>query len=148
MRRYLVGISVYLLDADCRQILLLRRSRTSDFEARKWEPVSGRAEPGEDLEGVARRETFEETRLRVSQLVPFHTFMIERRKEDFLHGVAFLATVRAGTLTISPEHDSSVWVSRQDLAAGRGPKLAAGVESTVAVLVRRWPHLVAQLEEG
>jgi 8-oxo-dGTP pyrophosphatase MutT (NUDIX family) len=148
VRKYLVGTSVYLLDSDGERILLLRRVRKSDFEAHRWEPVSGRAEPGEDLEGAASREAFEETRLQIVDLAPFDTFMIERRPGDFLHGVAFLAATRSGIVRLSPEHDANIWVSRLDLVKGKTPPLALGVKDTIQVLVDRWDSTVAMLRGG
>ena len=148
MRRYLVGVSVYLLDSGSDNVLLLRRCRSSDFEAHRWEPVSGRAEPGEDLAGAARRETFEETHLRIGSMAPFDTFMLERLPGEFLHGVAFAAAVSSGNLGLSPEHDSSVWVSYSDLSTGRTPRLATGVQETLKVLISRWSSVVGMLGGG
>jgi 8-oxo-dGTP pyrophosphatase MutT (NUDIX family) len=142
VRTYLVGVSVYLLDPELKRILLLRRVRGSDFEGHRWEPVSGRAEPGEDLEGVARRETFEETHLRIEALVPFDTFLLERIANTFLHGVAFMALAKPAEVRLSPEHDASMWVSKDDLMAGRSPRLAVGVQDTVQVLLSRWDGLL------
>lgn len=100
------------------------------------------------MQGAARRETFEETHLRAARMVPFDTFLLERTPDNFLHGVAFIAVAAPGRLQLSPEHDASTWVTKEQLLGTGTPRLAVGVQETVRTLLARWDFLLPMLKEG
>ena len=98
------------------QILLLRRSLSKDHGAGEWEPLSGRAAPGESPLEAARREAKEETGLDVEVLYPFDTFHFYRgaAREEAV-GITFYGRSTGGELTLSAEHDASRWVPVDEL---------------------------------
>ena len=109
-----VGISA-VIERDDGRILLLHRAPTKDFGAGEWEPITGRLEPGESIDGAARREVLEESGLAVAALVPYATFHFRRLDVDLV-GVAFACQCGPGVPKISDEHDAQRWVTASELA--------------------------------
>ncbi|MBU2961671.1 NAD(+) diphosphatase [Citreicella sp. C3M06] len=102
--------------------------------------LAGFIEPGETVEAAVRRETFEETGIRVdavrylaSQPWPFPASLMIG-----CHGVA-----EPGEITIDPDEiEAARWISREDLArafAGEDPTLFPARKGSIAhFLLRGW----------
>jgi predicted NUDIX family NTP pyrophosphohydrolase len=68
------------------EVLIVHPSGHYNLRA-PWSIPKGRAEPGEDFETAARRETFEETGVRAGALVPVGSVDLPRSRKR-IHGFA------------------------------------------------------------
>ena len=108
--------------------------------------LAGFVEPGETLEAAVRREVFEETRIRTSdvrylasQPWPFPASLM----------IGCIAEATSDAITIDPnELEEALWISREDMMevfAGRHPTIKAGRKGAIAsFLIGKW--LADQLE--
>jgi ADP-ribose pyrophosphatase YjhB (NUDIX family) len=101
----MVGATVLVLDQDQR-LLLLKRS-----DNQYWGPPSGAVELGELIEETARRETFEETGLKINAITLFNVFSGKEQyycypNGDEVHIVAivYLCKSFGGEIRLSEEH--------------------------------------------
>ena len=114
--RFIVVVS--LIIAQNGNVLLVRRSMSSDHAPGEWESVSGRVESGECPREAARREALEEAGLDVEVLDLLDTFHFYRGTErEETIGLSFRCRVKGGQLRLSAEHTASAWVSKDESTA-------------------------------
>ena len=74
------AVAVILYDPDLDAVVLIEQFRigalTAGFPHWVTEIVAGIIDPGEDAEGVARRETIEETGCQILELIPVHRYLV------------------------------------------------------------------------
>ena len=94
------------------QHLVLRRAPAARCPG-TWEAVHGHIEPGETPVEAAIRELREETGFACERLyaLTVNPFFLAVAGEVQL-AVAFVAVVGQGAVTLGPEHDRHVWLSR------------------------------------
>ncbi len=119
----LTGACIFLLDEENR-VLLLQRSDNAC-----WGPPGGALEPGESLEDTARRETVEESGLKVEDLELFGVFsgpdlFYTYPNGDQVHNVtvAFIARAYQGEIQLS-EHTSYGWFGMKNLPQPISPPI-------------------------
>lgn len=107
--RYTVGC---IVERSRGQILLLKRT-SGDFMGGMYEIPGGLVETGESLSDALRRETLEETGLKVTDIRHYEGHFdynsgSGRKTRQF----NFLASVGSGRVKISNEHEDYAWVNR------------------------------------
>ena len=104
------GSAVAILDGDDR-ILLLLRSKESNWMPSKWGLPGGKVEIGETAKEAVVRETSEETTLdiKVSDLTYLEDF--SNKNVDI-----FFTDKYNGTVEIDFEHEDYAWVTREEFA--------------------------------
>ena len=105
---------IYLRSGD-KTLMLYRNKKPGDIHKGKWNGLGGKFEPGETPEDCARREIFEESGLKVSELVlkGFLTFPDFAKDEDW-YAFIFIAHPDGGELIDSPEGDLQ-WIENDRL---------------------------------
>jgi 8-oxo-dGTP diphosphatase len=85
-------------------LMVHRIKKPNDIHEGKWNGLGGKFEPGETPEDCAQREIFEESGLRVKQLIlkGLLTFPLFARDEDW-YAFVFVTTDFEGSLIESPE---------------------------------------------
>ncbi len=101
----MVGATVFVFDKQDRVLLLKRK----DNEC--WGPPGGAVEPGEVVEEAAKRETLEETGLKLGELSLYGVFSGDDQfyrypNGDEVHNVTitYISHIQGGQVRISPEH--------------------------------------------
>lgn len=100
------------------EILLLQRANDKNYGG-KWEIPGGKMDSFEHLDISLQRETLEETGLVVDITTPnIYTFSLVRNEGKY-SGVTFInilseCRVKAGTLTLSREHQDHGWFSPKE----------------------------------
>jgi 8-oxo-dGTP diphosphatase len=92
---------------DGRMLLLQRPAGT-------WEPPAGRLSTGEDFEGGAVRELFEETGLLVAPQRILATWVGPAPSGNLLAAVTFIARARGAGINLSHEHLGYRWVTLEE----------------------------------
>lgn len=119
-----------IVDDEGRLLVVLRRHEPSQG---CWSVPGGRVEPGETLQSAARRETREETGLKVAvgaELGVVHQRYIDSRgHERVLKIHDFTASVTGGTLTAGDDAEDARWMSLAELEA---VELTPGLLMTLA----------------
>jgi 8-oxo-dGTP pyrophosphatase MutT (NUDIX family) len=121
----LVGAGVLITDHDGR-LLLLRRT-----DNHCWGIPGGALEPGESLEDTARRETLEETGLKLEQLALFGLYsgpelFYRYPNGDEVYNISadFTAALPAGSeIHLNPEHSQAAFFDLQHLPEPISPPL-------------------------
>jgi 8-oxo-dGTP diphosphatase len=108
------GVVIADLQGGEPRALLMRRRKPP---AGLWENPGGMLEPGEDFTACARRETFEETSLRVEPEVVWWARVEPWRGPDdpeVYAGISFLARYAGGEVRLETSaHDAHVWVTEE-----------------------------------
>jgi 8-oxo-dGTP diphosphatase len=92
---------------DGRMLLLLRPTGT-------WEPPAGRLSTGEDFEGGAVRELYEETGLLVAPERILATWVGPAPSGNLLAAVTFIARTHGAEVNLSDEHLGYRWVTLEE----------------------------------
>ena len=108
------------LERDGRYLMMLRNRKPNDPNEGKWIGVGGKREAGESPEDCAKREIFEETGLRATELTHWGDvyFISDVWEEEIMR--LFLVTEWEGkTDGTTPDCDEGelVWMKKKDLDA-------------------------------
>jgi 8-oxo-dGTP pyrophosphatase MutT (NUDIX family) len=120
----MVGAAVLIQDP-LRRLLMLKRS-----DSQCWGLPGGAVEPGEKIEEAARRETYEETGLRLPELELFGVFsgpelFFEYPNGDQVYNVSIIYQVQsaAGSLRLNEEHTTWQYFAVDELPTSISPPL-------------------------
>ncbi|WP_124728025.1 NUDIX hydrolase [Staphylospora marina] len=118
---YKIAAKAIIFERD--RVLILRKSREerSAKDSHGWDFPGGGLEPAEPLMDALAREVKEETGLSVKVVAPAYIYD-EIQEEKHLIIIKFACDQPSGELVLSPEHESHLWVSMQDLDAGEFPE--------------------------
>ena len=105
------GSAVVVLDKSDR-ILLLLRSKESNWMPSKWGLPGGRIEPGESSEEAAVRETSEETTLDIKVEDLTHLKDFSNKRVDI-----FYTNKYTGVVEIDFKHEDYAWVTQEEFAS-------------------------------
>ncbi len=109
------------------KIILLQRSRNSDFDPGLWELPGGKIDYGENLVEALKREVEEEVGIIISVGRPFETWHFI--KEPFwVTGITFLCDYIGGSIKLSPEHDNHILIDPKEY---KNYKLSTSVEEQI-----------------
>jgi 8-oxo-dGTP diphosphatase len=95
---------------DLGQVLILKRAADCIWEPSKWSLPGGHAVVGETVPTAVKREVFEETGLRISNL----EFIRQRKKNFLFKTFTYTGIVTYETLDVS-ENTDFAWVYFEDL---------------------------------
>jgi ADP-ribose pyrophosphatase YjhB (NUDIX family) len=125
----MVGTAVFIVDPSDR-LLLMKRSDNA-----LWGPPGGGVEPGEAVEGSARREVLEECGLELGKMSLFGVFsgpeMFYRYPNgDEIHGVmiAYLARDWQGEIRLNEEHTQWRWFAAAEFPEELNPPAIPALE--------------------
>jgi ADP-ribose pyrophosphatase YjhB (NUDIX family) len=129
----MVGATVFVFDEkNC--LLLLKRT---DNEC--WGPPGGAVEPGEVVEEAAKRETFEETGLKLEELCLYGVFSGDDQfyrypNGDEVHNVtiAYVSRVQGREIQISPEHTDWKYFPLTELPSSISPPIIPVLKKILA----------------
>jgi ADP-ribose pyrophosphatase YjhB (NUDIX family) len=124
-----VGAAVLIVDEQNR-LLLMKRS-----DSGCWGPPGGVVEPGEVVEEAARRETLEETGLRVHSMDFFGVFSgpelyYKYPNGDEVHNVTIVYLSRdiSGDIRLNGEHSGWHWFALADIPDDLSPPIKPVIE--------------------
>jgi 8-oxo-dGTP pyrophosphatase MutT (NUDIX family) len=109
---------------ESQQVLLLRQgSEYAGKDGGIWDVPGGRIEAGEYLLDALKREVLEETGIDITNSATptvFHVYdkislLSENKEESHIVRIYYHVSVGAASVTLSPDHDQSAWVSRDML---------------------------------
>ena len=115
MIEYVFGLAVrVLLHDEDGKILILKRSTDSKTNSGKWELPGGKVDQGESFDQALIRETYEETKLKISLE---HVIGISEQNLPLIRAVHIIMSgnIIDGELTLSSEHEGYAWVFFEDL---------------------------------
>ncbi len=128
----MVGAAVLLVDGENRLLLLERTDNGC------WGPPGGAVEPGESVEGAARREIREETGLELGELSLFGVFSGPEYHYIYPNGdevdnitIIYLARDWSGTLRLNGEHCDWRWFAASDLPQNISPPIRPVTEKFI-----------------
>jgi len=120
----MVGAAILIEDAQDR-LLLMKRS-----DSGYWGPPGGAVEPGEVVEDAARRETFEETGMRVGALSLFGVFSGPELYYKYPNGdevynitIVYLCRAGIGEVCLNGEHTDWRWFSPAEIPDHLSPPI-------------------------
>jgi 8-oxo-dGTP diphosphatase len=95
------------------KLLILRRSKSSEFDANAWDLVGGKLEFGEDLHEGLSREIREETDLEVTieKLLCATSFKMTSELQGV--GLLYLSHTKHDKIKLSLEHQDYMWANRK-----------------------------------
>ncbi|MFZ5911692.1 MAG: NUDIX hydrolase [Chloroflexota bacterium] len=121
---FMVGAAVLVVDEQGR-LLLLKRS-----DSGCWGPPGGAVEPGEIVEEAARRETLEETGLRVGGMSLFGVFSGPELYYKYPNGdevynvtIIYLSRDVTGEIRLNEEHTAWDWFAPADIPDHLSPPI-------------------------
>jgi 8-oxo-dGTP pyrophosphatase MutT (NUDIX family) len=128
----MVGAAILIVDGQNR-LLLMKRS-----DSGCWGPPGGATEPGEVVEEAARRETFEETGLRVGEMSLFGVFSGPELYYRYPNGdevynvtIVYLSCEITGKIQLDDEHTKWRWFAPVDIPAHLSPPIKPVIEQFV-----------------
>jgi 8-oxo-dGTP pyrophosphatase MutT (NUDIX family) len=114
----MVGAAILVVDAQNR-LLLMKRS-----DSGCWGPPGGSTEPGERVEEAAKRETLEETRLKIGEMLLFGVFSGPEQYYKYPNGdevynviIVYLSRDWHGKVEIDEEHTEFCWFAMDEIPA-------------------------------
>jgi 8-oxo-dGTP diphosphatase len=97
------------------KVLIVRRTG-DDFLGGNYELPGGGIEPGEDFAYAVAREAFEETGLKVLNIIDlFNGFDYSTNKKPKVRQINFIVDVAESSVKLSDEHDDYKWVSPDEV---------------------------------
>lgn len=125
----MVGAAILILDNQNR-LLLMKRS-----DSGCWGPPGGATEPGEVVEDAARRETLEETELRVGAMSLFGFFSGPELYYKYPNGdevfnvtIEYLSRDVSGDIRLNGEHTEWSWFVPADIPNDLSPPIKPVIE--------------------
>lgn len=106
-----------LLINDNNEILILKRSKSTDYMPDKWDIPGGSVEFGEIVEDALIREFVEETKLNVFPIKPIHIYsnMGQLPHRQTIQ-IVYLCKFDKGEVLLNPEeHSEYKWIKYSDL---------------------------------
>lgn len=98
-----------------KKILMVRRAK-DDFLGGVFELPGGGVDADETIGDSALREVREETGLMPTKVIAtFDGFDYSTNKKPKVRQINFIIEVEPGTVTLSEEHDDSIWVNSKNL---------------------------------
>jgi 8-oxo-dGTP pyrophosphatase MutT (NUDIX family) len=126
---FMVGAAILVVD-DRNRLLLMKRS-----DSGCWGPPGGAVEPGEVVEDAARRETFEETDLRVGEMSLFGVFSGPELYYKYPNGdevynvtIVYHGCDVTGDVHLNGEHTEWDWFAPADIPADLSPPIKPVIE--------------------
>jgi 8-oxo-dGTP pyrophosphatase MutT (NUDIX family) len=120
----MVGAAI-LIEDDQQRLLLLQRS-----DSHSWGLPGGAVEPGEIIEEAARRETFEETSLKVDRLNLFGVFSGPELFYEYPNGdqvynvtIIYLTKFLSGGILLNEEHTAWQFFPFEEIPTNISPPL-------------------------
>ena len=120
----MVGAAVLIVDEQDR-LLLMKRS-----DSGCWGPPGGATEPGEVVEDAARRETYEETGLRVEDMSLFGVFSGPELFYKYPNGdevynvtIVYLSRDVSGEICLNGEHTEWRWLTLAEIPDDLSPPI-------------------------
>ena len=120
----MVGATVFVFDEQDRLLLLKRRDNQC------WGPPGGAVEPGEVVEEAAKRETLEETGLKLGELSLYGVFSGDDQfyrypNGDEVHNVTitYISRIQGGGVHISPEHTDWKYFQLTEIPSAISPPI-------------------------
>jgi 8-oxo-dGTP diphosphatase len=104
------------------KFLTMRRTKTAPTNPLKWDLPGGNVEFGENPLRSILREIKEETSLRVKRIAPIDVEGHVNHLNDYKVTLAYIAFISGGEISISWEHDSYKWVTRDEFLKLRTTK--------------------------
>jgi 8-oxo-dGTP pyrophosphatase MutT (NUDIX family) len=124
-----VGAAVLIVDDEYR-LFLMKRS-----DSGCWGPPGGVVEPGEVVEEAAKRETYEETGLRVHGMVFFGVFSGPELYYKYPNGdevynvtIVYLSRDITGDIRLNGEHTEWRWFAPADIPDDLSPPIKPVIE--------------------
>ncbi len=102
------------------KFLLVSKSETEDINPNQIDIPGGRLEFGEGVTEALQREVREEVNLEIKILRPSRVWGFIKGNLHLV-GITFLAELVGGEIKLSGEHNSFVWVSKEEVLAGDYP---------------------------
>lgn len=120
-RRMIVAVKGFVVRN--RRALILRRSAGAPYSPGIWEYPGGRIEFGEGLQQALEREIAEETGLAadIGRLQYAVTLLTGPNRQIVV--LNYKASVQAGQVRLSSEHDAFLWATQKDLFSLLEPKI-------------------------
>ena len=108
-QKFYVGLKAFI--ADGKKLLVLQGT------AGQWELPGGRIQVGETIPAALKRELKEEIGESVQvEIGPiFHVWIREPNPDFFIFLVGFPCIWKSGEITISPEHKSFRWITKEEI---------------------------------
>jgi 8-oxo-dGTP diphosphatase len=112
---FLGGVGALIWDPATNKYLLLRRADNRDFQAGKWECLTGRVDQGESYTQALHREVREEigTEVQIDFIIATtHFYRGEEKPENELLGVIYGCTIHEPKKAMfGEEHSEQCWVT-------------------------------------
>ena len=125
----MVGAAILIVDEQNR-LLLMKRS-----DSGCWGPPGGATEPGEVVEEAARREAFEETGLRVSEMSLFGVFSGPELYYKYPNGdevynvtIVYMSSDFGGDVQLNHEHTEWRWFTVDAIPENISPPIKPVIE--------------------
>jgi ADP-ribose pyrophosphatase YjhB (NUDIX family) len=125
----MVGAAILVLD-DENRVLLMKRS-----DSGCWGPPGGAVEPGEVVEEAARRETLEETKLKVGEMSLFGVFSGPELYYKYPNGdevynvtIMYLSGDWRGVVELNEEHTEWRWFQADEIPEDLSPPIKPVLE--------------------
>ncbi|MGG1400295.1 NUDIX domain-containing protein [Bacillus salipaludis] len=120
------------------KVLVVQRARTNKIGHGIWECAGGKIEFGEDLEAALRREVKEETGLeiKVGKVLFATTFKNEPSKQLII--LTYQCASENCEVTLSEEHTSHKWVSKEEIKEFLKPEIFNDFEKNQVFALKEW----------
>ena len=117
---YLIGQKAVIQDKQGR-ILLLKRA-IGFSEGGRWDFAGGGLEANEDPSAGLKREIFEESGLRVRDIIPRIIYSVKDKNYPALI-IFYSAKTPSTKITLSSEHDDFMWLNKRQVLKLKIPKI-------------------------
>lgn len=112
-KTFVLSVRIVLFDQHG-HILVLKRSKHSKTNPRRWELPGGKIDQNESFDAALKREVTEETGFQVVIHSAAGTAMQETEESRIVH-LVMIGSMISGGLAISSEHDEYRWASPAEI---------------------------------